>query len=110
MCQTGYSRALLLLNVAMLGCGRQPPEPPKPKTPEVVVCQPVVKEITDYEYCTGRTDAVAAVVVRARVSGYLDKVLFREGAEVKQGDPLFDIDPRTYQADLEQKQATVAQR
>ena len=39
--------------------------------------------------------------VRARVSGYLEKVLFREGYDVKEGDALFLIDPRTYQADYD---------
>jgi RND family efflux transporter MFP subunit len=73
------------------------------------VSQPVVKQITDFEDYTGRTEAVASVEVRARVTGYLDKVLFKEGTEVKQGDPLFEIDRRTYQADLKRMEANVRQ-
>jgi RND family efflux transporter MFP subunit len=98
-----------VLLLAMLGCGRRPPAAPPPKPPTVVVGQPVVKEITDYAYQTGWTEAVATVVVRARVSGYLNRVLFQEGAEVRAGDPLFEIDPRTYKADLAQKEAAVKQ-
>ena len=108
MRRIGWSWGLLLLGAAIAGCGRQSGLPPAPKSPEVVVCQPVVREVTDYEPFPGTIVAVADVTVRARVSGYLDKVLFREGAEVKEGDPLFDIDPRIYQADLEQKEANVA--
>lgn len=70
---------------------------------------PVVREITDYEEYSGRIEAVASVEVRARVTGYLDKVLFKEGTEVKQGDPLFEIDPRSYLADLKRTEAIVLQ-
>ena len=57
---------------------------------------------------TGRTKAVKTVDVRARVSGYLEKVLFKEGMEVKAGDTLFIIDPPTYQADYDRALANVA--
>jgi RND family efflux transporter MFP subunit len=65
--------------------------------------------VTDYADFTGRTAAVDAVEVRARVLGYLDKVHFKEGALVKQGDLLFEIDPRPYRADLGRAEGTVAQ-
>jgi RND family efflux transporter MFP subunit len=109
MCRIGRLCGVLLLCAMIFGCGRQPPAPPPAKPPEVIVSLPVVKEVTDFEDFTGRTDAVATVQVRARVSGYLDKILFTEGREVKEGDPLFEIDPRTYQDDLDQKESTVAQ-
>ena len=109
MCRIGWFSGVLLSCMAIFGCGGRPPAPPPPKTPEVVVSLPVVKEVTDFEDFTGRTEAVATVQVRARVSGYLDKILFTEGREVKEGDPLFEIDPRTYQDDLDQREATVAQ-
>jgi RND family efflux transporter MFP subunit len=109
MRRIGCFCGVLLSGMVIFGCGKKPPAPPPPKTPEVVVSLPVVKEVTDFEDFTGRTVAVATVQVRARVSGYLDKVLFTEGREVKEGDPLFEIDPRTYQDDLDQKEATVAQ-
>jgi RND family efflux transporter MFP subunit len=101
----------LLGSMLVLGCGGRPPAAPPPKAPEVVVSRPVVKEVTDYEDFPGHTEAIASVDVRARVSGYLDKVLFlnKEGAEVKQGDVLFEIDPRVYDADLKRAQATLQQ-
>lgn len=79
------------------------------KLPEVVVERPTVKEVTDYEEFSGRTEAINMVEVRARVTGYLDKVHFKDGAEVKQGDLLFEIDPRTYNADLNKAAAQVEQ-
>jgi RND family efflux transporter MFP subunit len=75
----------------------------------VTVSYPVEREITDYADFTARTAAVESVEVRARVWGYLDKVNFKEGALVKKGDVLFEIDPRTYQAAVEQAQALVVQ-
>jgi RND family efflux transporter MFP subunit len=76
--------------------------------PPVTVAKPVVKPIVEMDEYTGRFDAVAAVDIRARVTGYLDKVLFTDGAIVKQGDPLFVIDPRPYQAAFNQAQASLA--
>jgi len=58
---------------------------------------------------TGRTEALPTIDVRARVSGYLDRVLFREGFDVKAGDMLFSIDPWTYQADYDRAVANLAQ-
>jgi RND family efflux transporter MFP subunit len=57
---------------------------------------------------TARTAAVDSVELRARVSGYLDKVNFKEGALVKKGDLLFEIDPRTYQAALHSAEGALA--
>jgi RND family efflux transporter MFP subunit len=95
---------------AVVGCGRVPAATAPALPPEVViVSKPVVKEVVDYEDFTGQTEAVADVSVRARVTGYLDKVLFKEGVEVKQGDPLFAIDSRTYEAQLRQAEADVLQ-
>jgi membrane fusion protein, multidrug efflux system len=100
----------LLLLLTMAGCDKGQAAPTKkPALTEVVVSQPVVKEVTDYEYFVGRTEAKARVEVRARVSGYLDKVFFREGDEVKEGDPLFAIDDRSYHAERDQKKAALAQ-
>ncbi len=77
------------------------------KPPEVPVARPVVREVTDSEDFTGRADASASVELRARVTGYLVKTAFQEGGEVKQGDLLFEIDPRPYQAQLDQALAQV---
>src|SRR5580693_2725038 len=65
--------------------------------PAVPVSRPVQSEVTDYVDFTGRTDAVQAVDIRPRVTGYLVKMPFKEGAEVKSGDLLFVVDPRPYQ-------------
>ncbi len=99
----------LLFCLATTGCRRAQTAATPDDTPEVVVSRPVVKEITDYEDFTGRTEAVASVEVRARVTGYLDKVLFKEGTEVKQGDPLFEIDSRAYQIELRRAEAALRQ-
>ena len=61
---------------------------------EVDVSLPVTHEIVDHEDFTGRMEAVKCIDIRGRVSGYLEKVLFREGFDVKEGDTLFLIDPR----------------
>jgi RND family efflux transporter MFP subunit len=109
-CDFGWLCGLLTACAAVSGCGTPTaPVAAPPKPPEVVVTLPVVRQVTDYEDFTGRTEAKAAVEVRARVTGYLERVLFKEGTEVKQGDPLFEIDPRPYQAELQRAEATLAQ-
>jgi len=82
---------------------------PAQKPPEVLVDLPTKAEVTDYEDFTGRTMAMKTVEIRARVTGYLDKIHFTEGAEVKQGDLLFEIDPRTYQAEVNRATSNVLQ-
>jgi RND family efflux transporter MFP subunit len=100
----------LLLSLAgtTAGCKRQLPPPPPPKSQQVEVGLPVTREVVDYEDFTGRTESLRSVLVRARVTGYLDKFYFKEGAKVKAGDVLFEIDPRPYQAQLEAARAQVA--
>ena len=78
-----------------------------PAAPAVTVAKPVVKTIVEQDDFIGRFEAVDQVEIRARVSGYLDKVHFQDGALVKVGDPLFTIDPRPYRAALQQAEATV---
>jgi RND family efflux transporter MFP subunit len=80
------------------------PAPPPP----VTVAKPVVKDIVELDEFTGRFEAVATVEVRARVGGYLQAVNFTDGKIVKEGDPLFVIDPRPYQAALNQAEANAA--
>jgi RND family efflux transporter MFP subunit len=76
--------------------------------PEVKVSRPVVRQVTDFDEFNGRTEAALRVDLRARVTGYLDKVSFKEGAEVKQGDVLFEIDPRPYLAEVDRAEARLA--
>jgi RND family efflux transporter MFP subunit len=80
-----------------------------PKPPVVIVAKPVMDYVSDYEDFTGRTDAVFSVEIRARVSGFLDKVHFKDGDEVKEGDLLFEIDSRPYKANFDRTEATLAQ-
>ncbi len=86
--------------VSSIGCSEAPPEVTT-APPTVIVQVPVEKEVTNYEEFTGRTDAVNRVDIRARVSGYLIKVNFKDGDIVNQGDLLYEIDPRPFQADLD---------
>ena len=85
----------------MIGCSH-PSQLAEPEAPAIPVSHPVSRQVTDYVDFTGRTDAIQAVDVRARVTGYLVQMPFKEGAEVKKGDLLFEIDPRPYQAQLDQ--------
>src|SRR5205823_136048 len=86
-----------------LPAAREPADAP----PEVAVCRPVSREVTDHEAFTGRTDARETVTLRSRVTGFLVKAPFQEGSDVKKGDLLFEIDARPYQAQLEQAVATL---
>lgn len=102
---------LLLAGVAMgaaVGCNSATGNLPTPQLPEVTVSQPVSQEVRDIDAYTGRTEAAETVEVRARVSGYLQDIYFNDGDYVKKGQPLFLIDPRTYDAELEQAKARVA--
>jgi RND family efflux transporter MFP subunit len=76
-----------------------------PPPPPVTVATPLVQKITEWDEFTGRYEATASVEVRARVSGYLQSINFTDGAMVKQGDLLFVIDPRPYQAIVDSAQA-----
>ncbi|MCJ2058379.1 efflux RND transporter periplasmic adaptor subunit [Methylobacterium sp. J-048] len=76
--------------------------------PKVTVAKPVVREIVEQDQYTGRFDAIDYVEVRARVTGYLEKINFTDGQTVKKGDLLFVIDRRPYKAALEQAQAALA--
>src|SRR5438105_4811639 len=100
---------LLGLCLGLAGCATAPSEAPEAAPTPVTVSRPVERDVTDYADFTGRTAAVDSVEVRARVWGYLDKVNFKEGALVKKGDVLFEIDPRVYRADLERARGTVVQ-
>jgi RND family efflux transporter MFP subunit len=96
------------LCLALTGCTRAPSEAPAAAPPPVTVSYPVEREVTDYADYTARTAAVDSVELRARVSGYLEKVNFKDGALVRKGDELFAIEPRTYQAVLEQARGNLA--
>ncbi len=99
----GRTILLLLILAAhsflLIGCERQQTQAPPP--PIVTVSKPVVEEVVEWDEYTGRLEAVDTVDVRARVSGYLESIHFKDGQMVKNGDLLFVIDPRPYQAELD---------
>ena len=78
-----------------------------PPPPAVTVAKPVKQTVVDYDEYVGRFAAVDRVEVRARVSGYLDGVHFKDGQKVKQGDLLFTIDKRPFQNTLDQSRANL---
>jgi RND family efflux transporter MFP subunit len=100
---------LVALLAALAGAGCSPPAAPAKasKLLEVVVTKPITAEFTDYQEFTGRLEAVKTVDMRARVTGYVQSVPFKDGDEVHEGDLLFQIDPQTYEADLKQAEANI---
>jgi RND family efflux transporter MFP subunit len=107
---TRVGAALVLgLCVGATGCARQHAAAPAAEPPSVQVSRPVEREVTDYADFTARIAAVDTVDVRAHVWGYLEKVNFKEGDLVKKGDVLFELDPRPYEALLNQAKAKVRQ-
>lgn len=107
--RTGLVTALLAGSSLILAACDEPQQAarPAPPPPTVTVAAPLVKDIVEWDEFVGRFDAVNSVEIRARVSGYLESVHFRDGATVKQGDLLFVIDPRPFEIALEQSRAEV---
>jgi len=101
--------AVALLAAGLAGCHPAAIKPPLKKPAEVFVAPPTSETVTEYQEFTGRTMAVNTVEIRSRVSGYLDQVLFHDGADVKQGQLLCVIDDRSYKATAANAAAMVAQ-
>jgi RND family efflux transporter MFP subunit len=95
--------------LGMIGCARAPAGAPRAEPVSVPVSYPVEEYVTDYADFTAQIAAVDSVQVKAHVWGYLEKVNFKEGALVEKGDVLFELDPRPYQALLNQAKAKVRQ-
>lgn len=98
--------APLALSLIVAGCGEQK-QAAAPPPPAVTVAQPTKRTVFDYDEYVGRFVAVNSVEIRARVSGYLDKVHFTDGQMVKQGDLLFTIDRRPFENALAQARANL---
>jgi RND family efflux transporter MFP subunit len=98
--------ALVLLSLAMTACSK--PAPP-PAAPEVTVAPVIDQSISDWDEFTGHFEAVQSVEVRPRVTGFVQRVTYSEGATVRQGDPLFVIDPRPYEAEVSRAEAVLEQ-
>jgi RND family efflux transporter MFP subunit len=92
--------ALALTAVSLATCG--PSAPPAAPKPHVSVAYPIVKKIIDWDDFTGRFQAIQDVTVMPRVSGAITEVLFRNGQDVKAGQPLFIVDPRPFRAAYDQ--------
>src|SRR4029079_7286915 len=106
-----FARLAACLGVAALlaGCGDQQKQAAAPPPPSVTVAEPVKRTVFDYDEYVGRFVAVDSVEIRARVSGYLDKIHFTDGQMVKQGDLLFTIDQRPFENALAQTRANLKQ-
>src|SRR5881396_3718688 len=92
------------VGLLVTGCGRHD-SPTAPPPPAVSVVQPVAREVVEWDEYIGRLESPETVEIRARASGYLDKVHFKEGKEVTKGDLLFTIDPRPYKAEYDHADA-----
>jgi RND family efflux transporter MFP subunit len=108
LCPGAAAAALGLLAAACRPAGPAVP-PGTPPPPAVTVRPPAQREVTDWDEYPGRMEAAEMVDVQARVSGYLQSILFKDGAEVRKGDLLFVIDPRPYQAELDRAAADLQQ-
>jgi RND family efflux transporter MFP subunit len=85
------------------------PAPAAPPPPAVTVAKPQIRQVVDEDEYVGRFVAQNSVEIRARVSGYLEQVHFKDGAYIKQGDLLFSIDPRPFRNTLDQARANLEQ-
>ncbi|MCM7771231.1 efflux RND transporter periplasmic adaptor subunit [Enterobacter asburiae] len=99
---------VMLLSLLLVGCDNSVAQNAAPPAPAVSAADVVVKSISQWDSFNGRIEAVESVQLRPRVSGYIDKVNYTDGQEVKKGEVLFTIDDRTYRAALEQAQANLA--
>jgi RND family efflux transporter MFP subunit len=100
---------LCALATLVASCGEGRKQGGAPPPPAVTVAKPIKRTVSDFDEYVGRFAAINSVEVRARVSGYLDGVHFKDGQIVKQGDLLFTIDKRPFQNTLDQARANLAQ-
>ena len=103
-------RVALVLALATLvaSCGdQQKKQGGAPPPPKVTIATPIKRTLTDFDEYVGRFTAVDSVEVRARVSGYLDSVDFKDGQMVKKGDLLFTIDKRSFKNAVDQARANL---
>lgn len=108
-CLTGLGVATISLGT---GCGRGDGRNAyaAPPPPEVIVANPVRRDVVAYATYTGVVEASESVELRARVQGFLERIEFEPGQRVRQGDLLFVIDKRQYQAAVERAEAHLRSR
>jgi membrane fusion protein (multidrug efflux system) len=100
--------ATLSLAALAAACGHKPAPPPPPQTPQVAVQVIEPEPVTETTELPGRTEAFLTSDVRPQVNGIIKARLFTEGADVKAGQVLYQIDPAPYQAALDQAKGTLA--
>jgi len=98
------SRLIIFLPLALAGCGQKPAITSPPSAKNVLVTKVQGMDVPVQLHQFGRLTSPESVNVQPQVSGRITEVHFVEGQEVKRGDLLFVIDPRPFQADLEQSQ------
>ena len=100
---TGIAAVAALAVFADIGHTRAKAPPPAASAPlaEVTVAEVIHQPLREWQEFTGRLQAVNTVEIRPRVSGYVDRVAFEDGARVKKGQLLFQIDPRPFQAEVD---------
>ena len=103
-----HAAVALVLATFVAACGQGQQQAGAPPPPAVTVATPTKRTVLDFDEYVGRFAAVDSVEVRARVSGYLDGVHFKDGQMVKQGDLLFTIDKRPFQNAVDQARANLA--
>jgi RND family efflux transporter MFP subunit len=99
---------LLVWAIPAAGPGSAADAPSGPPPPPVTVAKPLAKRVTNWDEYSGRFQAVQMVEVRPRVSGFIDKIHFKDGENVKAGALLFTIDPRPFELALDSARAEVA--
>src|SRR5579863_8029777 len=104
--RSALAAVALLAGGVLAGCAAKAPAAPPP--PAVVVAHPAQRTVVDWDDFLGQFEAVDSVDVRPRVTGYLQSVGFRDGELVRKGQVLFVIDPRPYQAILDQAKGQAA--
>src|SRR5258707_7760680 len=92
---------MLVIAIVITACSNSEAEAPSPPPPEVDAAQVVTKSVRQWDEFTGRVAAIGAVDIRPRVSGYIDRIAFKEGDMVNAGDLLFVVDPRPYRANYD---------
>jgi RND family efflux transporter MFP subunit len=100
-------RTIALTVLVLTGCGGAEQAPPPPP-PTVSVALPLQRDVVDWDDYSGRFEAPQDVELRARATGVITRILFKDGQNVRAGQPLFEIDPRPYRAALAQAQAQSA--
>ncbi|WP_445946563.1 efflux RND transporter periplasmic adaptor subunit [Shewanella sp.] len=104
----GNLTAVVLSALALSACGSpEAATPQQPMAPQISVANVLVERITEWDEFTGRLQAPETVTLMPRVSGYIESVNFAEGALVKQGEPLFQIDSRAFKAEVARLKANL---